>query len=77
MKPLQHLMLIALKDALIVVAAFTLYEIIEELKLEWTSRNPAKEGLHEHYGRLYHLISIFVADFSIGCLMYYFFNVVQ
>jgi hypothetical protein len=77
MKPLHQLFLIALKDALIVVAAFTLYEIIEELKSEWTSKHPEKEGLHEHYGRLYHLISIFIADFSIGCLMYYLFNIVH
>lgn len=77
MKPLHHLLLIAVKDALIVVAAFTLYEIIEELKSEWFLKNPEKESEHKNYGRLYHLISIFVADFSIGCLMYYFFNVVQ
>ena len=77
MKPLHHLLVIALKNALIVVAAFTLYEIIEELKSEWTLNHPDKESLHEHYGRLYHLISIFVADFSIGLLVYYFFNVIH
>jgi len=76
MKPLHHLLLIAVKDALIVVAAFTLYEIIEELKSEWTSKNPEKESEHKYYGRLYHLISIFFADISIGYLMYHFFNVV-
>jgi len=76
MKPLHRLMIVALKDALIVISAFTLYEIIAELKQQWHAKYPDSVDLHVHYARLLHLTSIFVADFAIGCIIYYVFHVV-
>lgn len=75
MKPFHHLFITAFKDALIVVAAFTFYELIEELKNMWKVRYPESMNLHDHYGRLLHLTSIFVADFAIGCIIYYLFHI--
>ena len=69
-------MIVALKDALIVISAFTLYEIIAELKQQWHAKYPDSVDLHVHYARLLHLTSIFVADFAIGCIIYYVFHVV-
>lgn len=77
MKPLHKLLLIALKNALIVVAAFTLYEIIEELKAMWQKKYPENLDMHKHYGRFVHLVSVFVADFTIGVSIYYLFNVIH
>jgi hypothetical protein len=74
MKPHHHLMMIAIKNALIVVAAFALYEMIEELKVLWKTRFPESADMHGRYGRLMHLFSVFVADIAIGGLMYYLFN---
>jgi len=65
-----------LKDALIVVSAFTLYEMIAELKEQWHAKYPDSVDLHVHYGRLLHLTSIFVADLAIGCIIYYIFHVI-
>jgi hypothetical protein len=47
---------------------------IEEMKLMWKLRFPESVNLHVHYGRLLHLLSIFVSDFLIGLLMYQLFN---
>lgn len=77
MKPVHHLLLSALKNALIVIAAFALYETIEELKLLWKTRFPESVNMHEHYGRLLHLVSIFMSDFLIGFTMYQLFNYVH
>ena len=77
MKPLHHLMLIALKNALIVIAAFALYELIEEMKVLWKTRFPESIDMHVHYGRLMHLFSVFIADLAIGLLMYGLFNFVH
>jgi hypothetical protein len=77
MKPHHHLMLGALKNALIVVAGFAMYEFIEELKVLWKHRFPESADMHVHYGRLMHLISVFMADIAIGGLMYYMFNFVH
>ena len=77
MKPLHHLFMIALKNALIVIAAFALYETIEEMKVLWKTRFPESVNMHVHYGRLLHLVSIFMADFIIGFLMYQLFNFVH
>jgi len=77
MKPLHHLFMIALKNALIVIAAFALYETIEEMKVLWKTRFPESVNMHVHYGRLLHLVSIFMADFIIGLLMYQLFNFVH
>jgi hypothetical protein len=77
MKPLHHLLMIALKNALIVIAAFALYETIEELKVLWETRFPDSENMHVHYGRILHLVSIFMADFLIGVTMYQLFNFVH
>jgi hypothetical protein len=74
MKPVHHLLMSALKNALIVIAAFALYETIEELKILWKTRFPKSVDMHVHYGRLLHLVSIFIADFTIGLLMYQLFN---
>ena len=74
MKPVHHLLISALKNALIVIAAFALYETIEELKILWRTRFPNSLNMHAHYGRLLHLVSIFIADFTIGFLMYQLFN---
>jgi hypothetical protein len=76
MKPLHHLLMSALKNALIVIAAFALYETIEEMKELWKTRFPESVNMHVHYGRLLHLVSIFVSDFLIGLLMYQLFNYV-
>ena len=77
MKPLHHLLVVALKDALIVVAAFMIYETIATLKEEWHAKYPHNVDMHVHYGRLLHLVSIFVADFAIGSAMYYLFHVIN
>ena len=77
MKPLHHLLMIALKNALIVIAAFALYETIEEMKLLWKTRFPESVNMHVHYGRLLHLVTIFMSDFLIGLLMYQLFNFVH
>jgi hypothetical protein len=77
MKPLHHLMVVALKDALIVISAFTLYEMIAELKEYWHANYPNSVDSHVHYGRLLHLTSIFVADFAIGCIIYYAFHIIS
>lgn len=74
MKPVHHLLMSALKNALIVIAAFALYETIEELKLLWKTRFPESVDLHAHYGRLLHLVTIFMSDFLIGFIMYQLFN---
>jgi hypothetical protein len=74
MKPLHHLLMSALKNALIVIAAFALYETIEEMKLMWKLRFPESANMHVHYGRLLHLLSIFMSDFLVGLLMYQLFN---
>jgi hypothetical protein len=74
MKPVHHLLMSALKNALIVIAAFALYETIEELKILWKTRFPKSVDMHVHYGRLLHLVSIYIADFTIGLLMYQLFN---
>jgi hypothetical protein len=77
MKPVHHLMLVALKNALIVVAGFALYEIIEELKVLWKTRFPENANMHVHYGRLLHLFSVFIADLGIGLLMYKMFDFIH
>ena len=77
MKPHHRLMLGALKNALIVIAAFALYELIEELKVFWKTRFPESADMHVHYGRLMHLFSVFMADLVIGMLMYYAFNFIH
>ena len=77
MTPLHHLLMSALKNALIVIAAFALYETIEEMKLLWKTRFPESVNMHVHYGRLLHLVSIFVSDFLIGLLLYQLFNYVH
>jgi len=77
MKPLHHLLMIALKNALIVIAAFALYETIEEMKMLWKTRFPESVNMHVHYGRLLHLVTIFMSDFLIGLLMYQLFNFVH
>ena len=74
MKPLHHLLMIALKNALIVIAAFALYETIEEMKLLWKTRFPESVNMHVHYGRLLHLVTIFMSDFLIGFILYQLFN---
>jgi hypothetical protein len=77
MKPHHRLMLGALKNALIVVAGFALYELIEEMKVLWKHRFPESEYMHVHYGRLVHLFSVFMADIVIGVMMYYLFNFIH
>ena len=77
MHPHHRLMMGALKNALIVIAAFVLYEMIEELKLLWKTRFPESVDMHVHYGRLMHLISVFMADLAIGGLLYDAFNFVH
>ena len=77
MKPHRHLMMIAIKNALIVVAAFALYEMIEELKVLWKTRFPESADMHGRYGRLMHLFSVFMSDLAIGGLMYYLFNFIH
>ena len=74
MKPVHHILMSALKNALIVIAAFALYETIEELKELWKTRFPESVDMHVHYGRLLHLASIFLSDFLIGFIMYQLFN---
>jgi hypothetical protein len=77
MHPHHRLMMGALKNALIVIAAFVLYEMIEELKVLLKHRFPESADMHVHYGRLMHLFSVFMADLAIGMLMYYAFNFVH
>jgi len=74
MKPVHHLFVVALKNALVVIAAFALYETIEELKLLWKTRFPESINLHVHYARFLHLVTIFLADLLIGLTMYKLFN---
>ena len=77
MKPLHHLLIISLKNALIVVAGFALYELIEELMVLWKTRFHESVDMHVHYGRLLHLVSIFMADFVVGMILYQLFNIVH
>jgi hypothetical protein len=77
MKPHHRLTMIAIKNALIVVAAFVLYEMIEEFKVLWKTRFPDSVDMHVHYGRLMHLFVVFVADLAIGMAMYYAFNFIH
>ena len=77
MNPQLHLILSALKNALIVVAGFALYDHIEELKLLWNRRFPESADMHVHYGRLIHLFTVFIADIAIGLMMYHLFNFVH
>lgn len=75
MKPLHHLLIISIRNSLIVIVAFTLYERIEKIKTEWSMKYPDSKNLHVHIGRLYHLISIFIAEFVIGFIVYCMFNI--
>jgi hypothetical protein len=77
MKPHHRLMFGALKNALIVVAGFALYELIEEMKVLWKHRFPESADMHVHYGRMMHLFSVFAADIAIGGIMYYLFNFIH
>jgi len=74
MKPVHHLMIVALKNAIIMVAGFAMYEFIEDLKFLWKKRFPESVYMHEDYGRAIHLFSVFVADFAIGMVIYQLFN---
>jgi hypothetical protein len=77
MKPLHHLLIISLRNAVIVIAAFTMYDLIETLKTDWSKKYPDSKHLHPHIGRVYHLISIFVAEFVIGLIVYLIFHIVH
>ena len=77
MNPHHRLMMLAIKNALIVIAAFALYDLIEEFKVLWKHRFPESEDMHAHYGRLLHLFSVFIADLAIGLVMYYLFNFIH
>ena len=77
MKPHHRLILGALKNALILIAAFALYELIEEMKVLWKHRFPESADVHGRYGQLMHLFSVFMADLAIGVLMYYAFNFIH
>ena len=77
MKPHHRFMLGALKNALIFIAAFALYEIIEQLKVIWKTRYPESVDMHGRYGQLMHLFSVFMVDLVIGGIMYYVFNFIH
>ena len=77
MKPLHHLLIISLRNAIIVVVAFSMFEIIETLKEEWGTKSPHNKHLHPHIGKFYHLISIFAAELIIGLLVYWIFHIVH
>jgi hypothetical protein len=68
-------MVVALKNALIIVFAFTLYELFTDLKQHWHSKYPNSVDLHVHYAQLLHLMTVFMADFAIGCIIYYIFHI--
>ena len=77
MKPLHHLMVVALKNALIVVSALALYELFAELKEQWHEKYPDSVDTHVHYARLLHVLAIFLTDFAIGCIIYYIFHIIN
>ena len=77
MKPLHHLLILSVRNAIIVIMAFAMYDIIEKLKIEWGTKYPDSKRLHPHIGKIYHLISIFVAEFSIGLVVYWIFHIVH
>jgi len=77
MKPLHHLLIISIRNAIIVVVAFSMYELIETLKKEWAMKYPDSQHLHVHVGRFYHVLSIFVAEFTIGLIVYWIFHIVH
>ena len=76
MKPFHHILISALKHALIVVIAFGLFKLIEDMKIEWKTLYPETVSYHEHIGMLFHLASIFIADFALGITIYYALKVV-
>lgn len=75
MKPLHHLLIISIRSAIIVVVAFAMYEMIEKLKKEWATKQSKNACMY--FGRFYHMISIFVAEFTIGLIVYWIFNIVH
>ena len=77
MKPLHHLLIISIRSAIIVVVAFAMYEMIEKLKKEWATKYPDSKNTCIYVGRFYHMISIFVAEFTIGLIMYWIFHIVH
>ena len=76
MKPFHHILIVALKNALIVVIAFALFKIIEDIEIEWKTLYPETAAFHAHAGALLHLATIFIADFSLGIILYYALKVV-
>ena len=77
MKPLHQLLIISLRNAIIVVVAFAMYDMIEKLKKEWATKYPDSKNIHLHVGRFYHVLSIFVAEFTIGLIVYWIFHIVH
>lgn len=76
MKPFHHILIVALKNALIVVIAFGLFKLIEDIKIEWKTLYPETVAHHAHFSTLLHLATIFIADFSLGIILYYALKVV-
>jgi|Laugrefbdmm110sn_1035136.scaffolds.fasta_scaffold59356_1 hypothetical protein len=74
MKLHHHVTLRALKHSLIVIAAFTFYDMTEELEKILNHHFPDTAHLHDHYARVLHLVAIFAAEIAIGYLMYKLFN---
>ena len=76
MKPFHHIFISALKNALIVVIAFGLFKLIEDMKIEWKTLYPESAEYHGHAGALLHLATVFIADISLGIIIYYALKVV-
>jgi hypothetical protein len=76
MKPFHHILISALKNALIVVIAFGLFKIIEDMRIEWKTLYPETVAYHAHFSTFLHLASIFIADFALGITIYYALKVV-
>ena len=76
MKPLNLLLITALNDAILVIAAFLIYEIVLDLRNEWKIKYPESVAFHKYYGALFHLVTVFISDMIIGGFIYMLFHVV-
>ena len=65
----------ALRTALIIVASFIAYEILLELEILWSKKNPGNKTYHFINRQLYKLIIIFTLDLLLLYFVFYTFKI--
>lgn len=55
----------ALRTALMFIAGFLSYELLKALETEWNKMRPHNETVHFAKRKMYHFITIFLADLLI------------